>query len=153
GARRRDGVFHAMLLFLELGLGGRADLDDRDAARQLGEALLELLAVEVGIGVLDLALDLLDAAFDLFLLAGAVDDRGLFLRDLDRARFAELVDRHLVELEAELFGDDRAAREDGDVLEHLLAAIAEARRFHRDARERAAQLVDDERRERFALDV
>jgi hypothetical protein len=34
---------------------------------------------------------------------------------------------HVLELEAELLGDDLAAREDGDVLQHLLAAIAEAR--------------------------
>src|SRR6185436_19175638 len=46
-----------------------------------------------------------------------------------------------------------AAREDRDVLEHALAAVAEARRLDRDAGERAAQLVDDERRERLALDV
>ena len=40
-----------------------------------------------------------------------------------------------------------------DVLEHPLAAVAEARRFHRDAGESAAQLVDDERREALALNV
>ena len=41
----------------------------------------------------------------------------------------------------------------GDVLHHGLAAVAEARRLHRAHRERAAQLVDDQRRERLALDV
>jgi hypothetical protein len=39
-------------------LGGRADLDDRHAADELGEALLELLAVVVGGGGLDLLADL-----------------------------------------------------------------------------------------------
>ena len=52
---RRQGVLDAVLLLLELDLGGRADLDDGDAAGQLGQALLELLAVPVGVGVLDLA--------------------------------------------------------------------------------------------------
>jgi hypothetical protein len=47
-------VFDAGLLLLHLDLGGRADLDDADAAGQLGEALLELLAVVVRGGVLDL---------------------------------------------------------------------------------------------------
>src|SRR5436189_18743 len=51
-------VLDAVLLLLHLGLGGCADLDDRDTARQLGETLLELLAIEVGVGVVDLGLDL-----------------------------------------------------------------------------------------------
>ena len=55
---RREGILDAVLLLLELDLGGRADLDDGDAAGQLGEALLELLAVVVRGGVLDLRLDL-----------------------------------------------------------------------------------------------
>ena len=46
-----------------------------------------------------------------------------------------------------------AAGEDRDVLEHRLAAIAEARRLDRRDLQRAAQLVDDERRQRLALDV
>ena len=53
-AGRREGVLDAVLPLLELDLGGRADLDDGDAAGQLGEALLELLAVVVGGGLLDL---------------------------------------------------------------------------------------------------
>src|SRR6185312_12430873 len=65
----------------------------------------------------------------------------------------ELRDLRVLELEAHLLGDHLAAREDRDVLEHALAAIAEARRLHGDGLERAAQLVDDDRRERLALDV
>ena len=49
GAGRLQGVLDAVLLLLHLGLGRSADLDHRDAARQLREALLELLAVEVGV--------------------------------------------------------------------------------------------------------
>src|SRR5690606_26553970 len=46
-----QGVFDASLLFLHLGLGGSTDLDDGNTADQLGEALLELLAVVVAGGV------------------------------------------------------------------------------------------------------
>jgi hypothetical protein len=49
------GVLDAGLLLLHLGLGGRADLDRRDAAGELRQPLLELLAVVVDVGVLDLA--------------------------------------------------------------------------------------------------
>src|SRR4029450_2026475 len=48
-----------------------ADADHRDAAGQLGQPLLQLLAVVVGGGLLDLLLDLGHAALDLGLLAGA----------------------------------------------------------------------------------
>ena len=47
----------------------------------------------------------------------------------------------------------RAAGQDRDVLEHGLAAIAEARRLDGGGLQRAAQLVDDERRQRLTFDV
>ena len=68
-ARRVERVLDARLLLLHLGLGRRADLDDRDAADELREALLELLAVVVAGRLLDLGADLRDAALDLVLVA------------------------------------------------------------------------------------
>ena len=60
------------------------------------------------------------------LVAGALDDGGLVLGDDDLAGLAEQVEGGVLELEADLFGDDLAAGEDGDVLQHGLAAVAEA---------------------------
>src|SRR5918912_57765 len=105
-------VLDAVLLPLHLRLGGRADLHDGDAAGELGEALLELLAIEVGVGVLDLLLDLVDAALDGLAVAGAVDDRRVVLRDDDAAGAAELRELRVLELEAHLLGDDLAAGQD-----------------------------------------
>src|SRR5438045_4025093 len=45
------------------------------------------------------------------------------------------------------------AGQDRDVLEHRLAAIAEARRLNRSHLEPTAQLVDDERGERLTLNI
>ncbi len=131
----------------------RADLDDADAAGELREALLELLAVPVGVGALDLLLDLGDAALDVGGLARAVDDDRRVLGDDDAARLAEGLETDLVELEADLLGDDLAAGEDRHVLEHRLAAVAEAGGLDGDDVEGAAHLVDDERREGLAVDV
>src|ERR1700732_3465760 len=78
-AGRVEGVPGAILLLFRLDLGRAADANDRDAAGELGETLLQLLAVVVGGGLLDLRLDLADPGFDVLFLAGAVDDRGLFL--------------------------------------------------------------------------
>ncbi len=137
-------VLDAVLLLLHLGLGGRADLHDGDTARQLREALLELLAIEVAVGRLDLVLDLVDAAPDGLGLAGAVDDRRVVLRHDDAARTPELGQLGVLQLEAHLLGDDLAAREDGDVLQHPLAAVAEARGLDRHTGEGAAELVHDQ---------
>jgi hypothetical protein len=109
GLGGRDGVLDAVLLLFELDLGGRTHLDDRHTARQLGQALLELLAVVVGVGVLDLGLDLVDPALDLGVVAGAFHDRRLVLGNDDLAGPAEHVEPHVLELEADLFGDDLAA--------------------------------------------
>src|SRR5256885_1439874 len=148
-----ERVLDAVLLLLHLGLGGSANLHDRHAAGQLGQPLLQLLAVEVRVGVLDLGLDLVDATLDRVRLACAVDDRGVVLRDHDATSATELVDLGVLELEAHLLGDHLGACEDRDVLEHALTAIAEAGGLHRDAREGAAQLVHHERGERLALHV
>src|SRR5262249_47221961 len=137
-----EGVFDAGLLFLHLGLGRSADLDDRNAADELREALLELLTVVVRRGGLDLGADLRDAALDLVLVARAVDDGRVVLVHRDALRAAEVRDRDVLELEAELLCDDLATGEDGDVLEHLLAAITEARRLAGCAVQGATELVD-----------
>src|SRR5579863_5993249 len=153
GAGGLQRVLDAVLLLLHLGLGGSADLDHSDATRQLGEALLELLPIEVRVGVLDLILDLVDAALDPCRITGTVNDRRGVLGDDHAASAAELRDLGVLELEAHLLGDDLSAGEDRDVLEHALAAVAEARCLDGNAGEGAAQLVDHEGRERLTLNV
>jgi hypothetical protein len=69
------GVIHAVLALLHFDLGRAADADDRDTTRELSETFLQLFAIVVGGGLLDLRLDLRDAGLDVGLLAGAVDDR------------------------------------------------------------------------------
>ena len=78
---------------------------------------------------------------------------GLVLGDGDLAGLAEHVEADVLELHAEFLGDDLAAGQDRDVLQHRLAAIAEARRLHGRDLEPAAQLVDDQGGQGLALDV
>src|SRR5680860_142852 len=102
---RLDGVLDAVLLFLELDLGGRANLDHGNAARQLGETLSKLLTVPVGVAVLDLATDLRHASRDIGGGASALDDGRVVLGDDDLAGTTEKVDADVVELETDLFRD------------------------------------------------
>ena len=85
--------------------------------------------------------------------AGAVDDRRVFLADLDLLGLAEILELGLLEREPDFLGDHLAARQNRDVLKHGLAPIAEARRLDRRDLDDAADIVDDECRERLALDV
>jgi hypothetical protein len=94
-----------------------------------------------------------DAGLDVLFLAGAVDDGRGFLGDLDALGAAEVLQLRVLELEAQLFGDHRAAGEDRDVFQHGLAAVAEARRLDGGGLQDAAQVVHDQRRERLAVDV
>ena len=150
-ARGVEGVFDAGLLFLHFNFGGGTDVDNGNAAGQLGEALLELLAVVVGGGFVDLAADLLHARLDVGGLARTFNDRGIFLVDHDALGATEIGDLDVLQLDAEVFGDALAAGEDCNVLEHRLAAIAEAGSLDRTHVERAADLVHDEGREGFAF--
>ena len=95
----------------------------------------------------------LHARLDVGLLAGAVDDGGLFLLDDHLLGAAEHGRGDVLELDAEVLRDQLAAGEDRDVLEHGLAAVAEARRLHGRNLQAAAQLVDHQRGDRFAFDV
>src|SRR6202011_3426765 len=63
-AGRMHRVINAILAFLHFDFGRAADADHRDAARELGETLLQLLTVVVRGGFLDLRLDLRHARFD-----------------------------------------------------------------------------------------
>src|SRR6185312_7506197 len=151
--RVANGVLDAVLALLQLDLGGRADLDDRDAAGQLGHPLLQLLAVVVGVALLELLADLVDPTGDLLRVAGALDDRRLVLGGRDLAGTAEQVERRVLQLEADLLGDHLATGEDRDVGEHRLAAVTEARGLDGDRAEGAPDLVDDQGGQGLALDV
>ena len=94
-----------MRCFFQLHLGCGADLENGNAARQLGKTLLQLLAVVIGIGVLDLGLDLRDATLEVILASSATDDGGLVLGDDDLLGLAEQRQIDVFELETDLFGD------------------------------------------------
>src|SRR5215207_1778808 len=152
-AGSRQSVLDAVLPLSEFRLGRRTDLDDGHAAGELCQALLQFLAVVIRASVLELGAYLVHTAPDPLGIAGPLDDGRIVLGDDDFAGPPQLVEPGVLELEAQLLGDDLAAGEDGDVLEHPLAPVAEEWGPHRSRRARAAQLVDDESRQGLALNV
>jgi len=139
--------------FLQLSFGCRADLDNGDAANQLGQALLKLFLVVVRGTLFNLRAELPDSAFDFAGFSGARDDRGVVLIDGNFLGAAQFIESHVFQFDTEIFGDGLPAGENGDVFEHGLAAIAEAGGFNRGALQRAAQLVDHQGGQGFAIDV
>src|SRR5262249_19814821 len=105
GTGRMHRVVYEVLALFHLDLRGAADPDHRDAAGELCQPLLQLLAVIVGGRLLDLLPDLGGAALDIRLLAGTVDDRRVLLFDADLLGLAEHVERDVLELDAEVFTD------------------------------------------------
>ena len=151
--RVTHGILDAVLALLQLHLGGGTDLQDGHTAGELRQALLQLLAVVVGVSVLDLLADLLDATLQLLLGASTIDDGGVILGDNDLAGGTQQRQVSGLQVQADLLGDNLAAGQDRNILQLSLAAVAEARSLHGNGLEGAADLVHNEGGQCLALDV
>src|SRR5213595_1167609 len=152
-SRRMHRVINAILALLDLNLGRAADADHRDAARELGQTLLQLLTVVVRGGFLDLRLDLVDPGLDVGLLAGAADDGGVLLIDHDLLGATKHGQRNVLHLDTEIFRDRLARGQDCDILQHGLAAIAKARSLDGRDLQAAAETVHHKGGQRLAFNV
>ena len=76
-----ERIIDAILAFLDLDLARAADLDDRNAARELGQTLLQLLLVIFARGDLDLRADGRNAGRDRVGRTGTIDQGGRVLVD------------------------------------------------------------------------
>ena len=137
-------VVDAILALLHFHFGSAADVDDGNAAAELGHALLQLLFVVVAGGTVVGSLNLTDASLDVLLLAGAFNHDGFVLVDDHLASATEL--RHLDRLEraARVVGEECASGEHRNVAEHGRTTIAKAWSLDGADLQHAAQLVDDE---------
>src|SRR5690606_12600190 len=118
-----------------------------------GNAFLQFFTVVVGSGFFDLNANLLDARFDRFAVAGAVDDDGVFFGNFNALGLAQIFQRGFFKRHAGFFRDHDAAGQDGDVFQHGLAAIAKARSLDSGRLQDAADVVDHQRSQGFAFDV
>src|SRR4029079_9207337 len=105
--------------------------------------MLDFLAVEFAGGFVYLELDLGLARLDRVRVALPLDDGGGVLRGGRATRLAQVRQLHAVELAADLLGDDPRTGQGGDVLEHGLAAVAEARCLDGEHAEGALPLFGD----------
>src|SRR5260370_2472582 len=93
-----QGIFHASLLFLHFGLRRRADTDDGNTTGELGQTLLQFLAIVVRSGFLDLTPDLANPTLNIFGRSLALNDRRIFLVDRHPLCTAEIFQRNVFKL-------------------------------------------------------
>ena len=148
-----ESVFDAMFLFFELGFGGCANTDDGNTAGEFRQTFLEFLAVIIAGGVVDLNADLFDTTLDGVGVAFAAHDRCVVFVDRDLFGTAKIFNGGVFQLASGLFGDNGSVGQDGDILQHSLAAIAKTGGFYRDDVQNAADFVQDECRDGFAVNV
>src|SRR5690606_30439660 len=153
GACCMQSIFNACFLFFHFDFGSSTDANHSNTAGQLGNAFLQFFAIVVGSSFFDLNADLLNARFDRFAVASAVDDRGVFFSHFDALGLAQLFERSFFKRHASFFGDNSAAGQDGDVFQHGFAAIAETRCLDSSCLEDTADVIDNQRSQGFAFDI
>jgi hypothetical protein len=124
-------VVDAVFALLHLDLAGAADTDHRDATRELGQTLLQLLAVVIRCRLFDLRSDLVGAGDDVVLAAGAVDNRRVLLFDQHPLGAAEHVERHILELDAEVVETNSHYATDSSLLGDEVRVLPRTDRFAR----------------------
>lgn len=139
-----QSIDNAVLLLADLDLGGTANLDDGNTARELGETLLELLLLVLGgAGVSHNTADLLAALGNGVLGSRAVKEDGVLLGDGDGASLAEHLSGGLLELDVEVVAEEGSVGQDSEIAENGLAVVAEAGGLDGGDLELATELVED----------
>ena len=146
-------IIHSVLLLLHLHFSSSTNVENSNTTCEFGEALLQLLLVVIRSRGFDLGLDLTNACVNLVFCSAAIDNGGVVLVDGHFLCGAQVSKCHIFEFQSGLFRDDLTAGQDGDVLQHGLAAVAESRCLNSRHFERAADLVHHEGGQCFAVDV
>ena len=148
-----QGIINAVLAFLHFDFGAATNLQNSHTASQLGQTLLQLLTVIIAGGHFDLGADLFHTGLDGFGRTFAINNDRVVLVDGDALGLAQHRQGDVFQLDAQVFADHLASRQDGDIFQHGLAAIAKARRLDRSNLQATAQLVDHQGGQRFAFNV
>jgi hypothetical protein len=86
-------VFDACLLLFHLHFSTRTYLDHGNATGEFRNTLLQLFAIVVRRGFLDLGTNLSDASLNVGCIACTIDDCGVFLADLDALGTTQIISR------------------------------------------------------------
>ena len=153
GTGRAQRIFHPMFLLFEFGFGCGPNFDDGHTTGEFRHAFLQLLPIVIAGGVFDLPANLFDPAGDGGFIACTIDDGRIFFGADDARCPAQILQLHRFQFAADFLRDHRATGQDGDIRKHRFASVAEARRLDRQHIQHATQFVQDQRSQRFAIDI
>ena len=148
-----QSIVYAVFLLFHLDFGRSADVENRYAARQLGQTLLQLLLVVVRLRNLDARTYLRDAGCDSRFVARTVYYRRILLVEGNLVGGSEHSEIRIFDLHTLVGRYHGRTRQHGDIFEYLLAAIAETGSLAGRDLQRAAQFVYHECRQSLAIDI
>src|SRR6516165_7346040 len=115
--------------------------------------LLQLFLIIIARRLLDFTTNLFDAPVNATTLTSTADDRCVLFVDDDAFGASELFNGHMLKLKADVLGYDLTAGQNRYVLQHRLAPVAESWRLHRATFKATAQMINDQGRQGFPLDI
>ena len=146
-------VFNTCFLFFHFDFSRCTYLDHSNTTCQLRNALLELLAIIVRRGILDLNTNLAHATLNRISITRAVDERRVVFVHSDALGITEVLKTCALEIETNFFRNHRTAGQDSNVLEHRLTTIAKPWCFTCGYFNNAAHVVNNQCRQCFAFNV
>ncbi len=152
-SRSMQCVFDAGFDFLHLAFGRSSDIYSSHAACELGQAFLEFFAVVIAGGGLYLVANLCDSALDISRRASPLDNGRVVVVDTDSLGCAKVCQLDRGQVYAQVFAENLRAGQHGDVVEHSFSAVAIARSLDSTDIQNAAELVDHQRSQGFAIDI
>ena len=148
-----ESILNPVLLLLHLHLGVGTDIEHGHTASQFSQALLQLLLVVRALRVGNLVLELSHTLLDVLLRTSTIDDGGVVLGDRHLLGRTQFLERGLVERQTLVLADHHTTSQHGDILQHGLAAVAEARSLDGADLQASTQTVDNQRGESLRIDI
>ena len=148
-----QSIVNAVFLFLHFYFRRSAYIEDSYAAGHFSQTFLKFFLIVVRGRIFHLDLDLTDTGLDGFLVAGTVYDGCIVFVDNNLLSSTQHIHRSAFQLQTFFFRDDRTARQYGDIFQHGLTTIAEARSFYGTDLQRTTQTVNDQGSQGFAIDI
>ena len=126
-----EGVFDPQFAVFEFRFRGRTDLNHCHAASKFGNAFLQFFLIVIRVRFFQLPANLANTFFHVRLSFPTCDNCGGVFIDRHFAGSSQHVQIDSVQRQTHFFGNHLTSREHGNVLQHLLAAIAKSRCFDR----------------------
>ena len=132
---------------------GSSHLDYGNSSCELGQPLLKLFAIVIGVGRFNFLADLGDSGLNVFLLAASAHNGGLVLGNCHLFCSSKYAHVDGVQLQSEVGRNDLSAGEDCHILQHCLAPVAKAGGLYCTGGESATDLVEDEGGQSLSVNV